>query len=223
MDAREIGKELGERETITPASGFIECKIYRSWRNNRLPLLPAWWRRLRASGALRKDEPYGIARLPILIPPKRRLKNELDHGGRRKDGPCPGLFSMISARSDRDSKPVLERTFFAKLRPMTERFDTEALKVNGLTRADDEYPPALRGVYDFAEWVGKNGGKKPMFISTTTASTGSCGLLLPPLPRQKPLRALVDEPRPPLQGPVKDMTLNFKHLRQTRHTHNPVD
>jgi hypothetical protein len=72
----EIGKELGRtKETINAGLRIIECKIYRSWRNNRLPsTLPAWWRRLRASGALRKDEPYGIARLPILIPPQEETE-----------------------------------------------------------------------------------------------------------------------------------------------------
>jgi DNA polymerase III epsilon subunit-like protein len=140
------------------------------------------------------------------------------------DGPCPGLFSMISVGAI-VIEPVLERTFFAKLRPMTERFDTEALKVNGLTREQTMmFPPALRGVYDFAEWVGKNGGKKPMFISDNNGFDWQfVNYYFHHYLDRNPFGHSSTNLGSLYKGLVKDMTLNFKHLRQTRHTHNPVD
>jgi len=72
-----IGRELDRTsETVRTGIKIIEHRIYRSWRTNRLPtMLPGWWRRLRDAGALRKDEPYGIARLPIEIPPQEESES----------------------------------------------------------------------------------------------------------------------------------------------------
>jgi hypothetical protein len=67
-----IGKELSmTKQTVSVDVKIIERKIYRSWLNNKLPSTqPGWWHRLRAAGALRRDEPCGFALLPVMIPPR---------------------------------------------------------------------------------------------------------------------------------------------------------
>ena len=140
------------------------------------------------------------------------------------DGPCPGIFSMISVGAV-VVEPQLERTFFAKLRPITERFDPEALKVNGFTREQTlAFPPALRGIHDFADWVGRNGGKKPMFISDNNGFDWQfANYYFHHYLDRNPFGHSSTNLGSLYKGLVKNMTLNFKHLRQTKHTHNPVD
>ncbi len=58
---------------------------------------------------------------------------------------------------------------------------------------------------------------------TTTASTGICELVLPPLCRANPFGHSSTNLGSLYKGLMKDMFVNFKHLRQTRHTHHPVD
>jgi len=81
------------------------------------------------------------------------------------DGPIPGPYSMVSigacaaAFRDRDGTvEVLDpdaETFYAELRPISERFDPAALAVSGLTREDlerDGRPPA-EAMSAFADWL----------------------------------------------------------------------
>jgi DNA polymerase III epsilon subunit-like protein len=141
------------------------------------------------------------------------------------DGEIPGDFSMISIGAV-VVRPGLIDTFYGRLFPISNNWSVEALKVSGHTRAETmtfEHPRTV--MLHFDEWLSRvNIGKRPMFISDNNGfdfmfvswyfwhylgrnpfghSSTNLGSLY--------------------KGMLKDTYLNFKHLRQTKHTHHPVD
>jgi hypothetical protein len=140
------------------------------------------------------------------------------------DGPIPGDYSMVSIGAV-VVEPSLARTFYGRLRPISERFVPEALAVCGHTRAEtlafDDPTEVMR---TFADWLAREGGKRPMFVSDNNGFdwmfvcwyfhhfTGSC----PFGHSSTNLGSLY-------KGLVKDASQSFKHLRKTAHTHHPVD
>ena len=118
-------------------------------------------------------------------------------------------------------EPALDRVFSARLRPISERFVPEALAVSNFTRdqtlAFDDPKLAMER---FAAWlpgqctfVSDNNGFDWMFVcwyfhhfigrNPFGFSSQNLGSLY--------------------KGLVKDARASFKHLRKTRHTHDPVD
>lgn len=72
------------------------------------------------------------------------------------DGKAPGLFSMVSFAAVR-LDATLQRTFYAETRPISSRYDPEALAVSKFTRAQHESfeDPALV-MPRFFDWVQQN-------------------------------------------------------------------
>lgn len=138
------------------------------------------------------------------------------------DGPCPGIYSMIALGAVVVDKE-LKTTFKALIRPMTSRWVPEALAVSGYTRAQVmEFPDAESEIVRFDDWLSTI--QNPMFVSDNNGfdwqfvnyyfhefmgrnrfgfSSTNLGSLY--------------------KGVVCDMRKNFKHLRKTRHTHDPLD
>jgi hypothetical protein len=92
------------------------------------------------------------------------------------DGPIPGEFSMLSfglavaGRFDGDefeSTDPAQRTFYAELRPITERWQPEALEVSGLDRdalARKGRAPA-EAMSEAADWVREQAGEdRPVLV-----------------------------------------------------------
>lgn len=86
------------------------------------------------------------------------------------DGPAPGLYSMVSLGAIRVDRE-LERSYYGRLAPISERFDPEALAVSHVTREEHlGYPPAEEETRRFFEWVkANNRGGKPVFVSDNPA------------------------------------------------------
>lgn len=140
------------------------------------------------------------------------------------DGPIPGEFSMISIGAVL-VEPSLERTFYGRLRPISERWVPEALAVSGHTREECLTFDDPRVVMErFAAWLTEHAGKRPMFVSDNNGFdwmftcwyfhrfTGAC----PFGHSSTNLGSLY-------KGLVKDFGQSFRHLRRTPHTHHPVD
>jgi DNA polymerase III epsilon subunit-like protein len=140
------------------------------------------------------------------------------------DGPIPGDYSMICFGAVLVEEE-LKRTFHARLKPVSEKWVPEALAVSGFTREEtlafDEPKAAMER---FAAWLKENVKGRPVFIADNNGfdwqfinwyfwhftggnpfghSSANLGSLY--------------------KGMVKNMSQNFKHLRKTGHTHNPVD
>jgi len=140
------------------------------------------------------------------------------------DGPIPGDYSMICFGAVLVRAP-LNQAFYARLRPISETWQAEALEVSGFTREECLSFDAPQGVMErFARWIGEVSKGRAVFVSdnngfdwqfinwyfwhfTGTNPFGHSSTNLGSL----------------YKGLVKDTFQNFKHLRETPHTHDPVD
>lgn len=144
------------------------------------------------------------------------------------DGPIPGEYSMISFGAVLvDSS--LDKTFYGKLKPISEKFIPEALAVSNLTREQTllHAEPTLV-MQEFADWLKLNSkgkpGSKPMFISDNNGFDWMfiC-YYFHRFIGSNPFGHSSTNLGSLYKGIVKSTFENFKHLRKTKHTHNPVD
>jgi len=140
------------------------------------------------------------------------------------DGPAPSDYSMIVLGAI-IVEPALDRTFYGKLKPVSDKWIPEALAVSGFSREDTLGFDDPKSVMDaFAAWLVDNVEGRPMFVSDNNGFdwqfvnwyfwhfTGS-----------NPFGHSSTNLGSLYKGLVKDTSQNFKRLRRTRHTHNPVD
>lgn len=140
------------------------------------------------------------------------------------DGPIPGDYSMISFGAVLVNE-ALDKTFYAKLKPISDKYLPEALGVSRHSRNDTlSFDDPEKTMQDFRQWlegiskenlifISDNNGYDWMFISWYFHHfTGS-----------NPFGHSSQNLGSLYKGIVKDTFQNFKHLRKTTHTHNPVD
>ena len=139
------------------------------------------------------------------------------------DGPIPGDFSMIALGAI-VVEPTLDRVFSARMKPISERWIPDALAVSGFTReqtlAFDEPRAAMQR---FAEWIAQLHGR-PIFVSDNNGFDWMfvCWYLHH-FTGANPFGHSSQNLGSLYKGLVKDARASFKHLRKTRHTHDPVD
>ena len=140
------------------------------------------------------------------------------------DGPIPGDFSMISFGAVVVDEQ-LDKTFYGKLKPISNNFIPEALRVSGHSREETLQFDEPRQVMEaFAKWIKGNCKDRPIFISDNNGFdwmficwyfhhfTGA-----------NPFGFSSQNLGSLYKGMEKDTFKTFKHLRKTKHTHNPVD
>ena len=140
------------------------------------------------------------------------------------DGPIPGDYSMICFGAVLVDEN-LDKTFYGKCKPISDKYIPEALAVSGFPREETmafDDPKAV--MQDFAAWIKNVAKDRPVFISDNNGFdwmficwyfhhfTGS-----------NPFGHSSQNLGSLYKGLVKDTFQNFKHLRKTKHTHNPVD
>lgn len=141
-------------------------------------------------------------------------------------GPVPGLYAMIQLGAV-VVEPGLKRTFYGEFQPERDHeIQDEALTVVGVTREQIKgYPPSSITIKDFHRWVKEVAGdSRPVFVSDNNGFDYSFvayyfenwGLDNPFGWTSVNLGSLY-------KGVERSMFKNFKHLRRTPHTHNPVD
>ena len=149
------------------------------------------------------------------------------------DGPCPGLYSMVSFGAV-IVEPGLNRTFYGQCRPISEKWVPEALAVSGHTREECmDFPRPEEMMEKFRKWVTENskmrnfrGRQVPdaRFVADNNGFDWQfinyyfhryCG--------DNPFGFSSTNLGSLYKGMVKDVFKNFKHLRKTKHTHHPVD
>ena len=140
------------------------------------------------------------------------------------DGPIPGDYSMICFAAVVVEEP-LDRSFYARLKPISQNWIPEALAVSGFSREETLAFPEPAGVMqELDHWLEQHAAGRMFFISDNNGfdwqfinwyfwhflggnpfghSSTNLGSLY--------------------KGMVKDTFQSFKHLRQTPHTHNPLD
>ncbi|MCE9583727.1 MAG: exonuclease [Planctomycetes bacterium] len=140
------------------------------------------------------------------------------------DGPSPGDWSMVCLGAV-VVEEGLSRTFYGMLRPVSERWVPEALAVSGFTREETlAFPEPLVTVKNFASWIRSLGGGQPRFVSDNNGFDWQfVNWYFHHFLGENPFGHSSTNLGSLYKGLVKDMKQNFKHLRRTKHTHNPVD
>lgn len=140
------------------------------------------------------------------------------------DGPVPGDYSMISFGAVL-VEPTLGRVFSARLKPISDRWIPEALAVSGHTREDtmgfDDPKEVMRS---FGSWVAQESNGRPVFVSDNNGfDWGFINWYFHHFIGGNPFGHSSMNLGSLYKGLVKDTYKNFKHLRETAHTHDPVD
>lgn len=141
------------------------------------------------------------------------------------DGPIPGDYSMISFGAVLVDEH-LDKTFYGKLKPISDKWIPEALAVSGFSREETltfEEPHIV--MQNFANWIKEHSkGRQPVFISDNNGFDWMfiCWYFHHFI-QKNPFGHSSQNLGSLYKGVVKDMFQNFKHLRVTKHTHNPVD
>jgi hypothetical protein len=140
------------------------------------------------------------------------------------DGPIPGDYSMVSFGAALVD-PGLDKAFFGQLRPIAERYIPEALAVSGYTREETlTFADPVQVMTDFKQWIEKVSTDKPIFISDNNCFDWMfiCWYFHHFI-GENPFGYSSQNLGSLYKGLVKDTFKNFKHLRETKHTHHPVD
>lgn len=140
------------------------------------------------------------------------------------DGPIPGDYSMISFGAV-VVEGDLEKTFYGKLKPISEDWIPQALEVSGHSREETlAFDDPKQVMEDFANWIETNSNGKAVFISDNNGFDWMfiCWYFHHFIGRN-PFGHSSQNLGSMYKGLVKDTFKNFKHLRKTEHTHHPVD
>jgi DNA polymerase III epsilon subunit-like protein len=140
------------------------------------------------------------------------------------DGPIPVDFSMIcfGAVIVDDS---LNKKFYGQLRPISENWIPESLQISGFTREQTlHFDDPKEVMNNFDHWIESNIKDKPIFISDNNGFDWQfINYYFHHFLGKNPFGYSSANLGSLYKGLVKDTFKNFKHLRKTIHTHNPVD
>jgi len=140
------------------------------------------------------------------------------------DGPIPGDYSMISFGAIVIDE-ALDKTFYGTLKPISDKWLPDALKVSNFTREQALGFTDPKTVMDeFSRWIKENSNGAPFFISDNNGFDWQfINWYFHHFTGQNPFGHSSTNLGSLYKGMVKDTFKNFKHLRKTKHTHNPVD
>lgn len=140
------------------------------------------------------------------------------------DGPIPGDYSMVCFGAVLvDEK--LDKTFYGQLKPINANWVPEALAVSGFTREECQgFNDPKQEMERFNIWLSENSRSKPIFYSDNNGFDWQfINWYFHHFTGNNPFGYSSTNIGSLYKGLVGDMFKNFKHLRKTSHTHNPVD
>lgn len=140
------------------------------------------------------------------------------------DGPIPGDYSMICFGAI-IVEPQLSRTFYGQLKPISDKFIPEALAVSGFTREMTQtFNDPLGVISAFRGWIKAECKGKAFFISDNNGFDWQfINWYFHHFLAENPFGFSSTNLGSLYKGLAKDVFVNFKHLRKTKHTHHPVD
>ncbi len=140
------------------------------------------------------------------------------------DGPIPGDYSMVSFGAV-IVEPSLSRTFYGRLKPVSEKWVPEALAVSGHSREETlAFPLAEQVMAEFKGWLGQNAKGQPRFVSDNNGFDWQfINWYFHHFLGENPFGFSSTNLGSFYKGVTRDFFTNFKHLRKTKHTHHPVD
>ena len=140
------------------------------------------------------------------------------------DGPIPGDFSMISFGAVLVNEQ-LNKTFYGKLKPISDKYIPEALAVSGFSREETlTFEEPKKVMTDFANWIKNICNDRPIFISDNNGFDWMfiCWYFHH-FTEANPFGFSSQNLGSLYKGIEKDTFKTFKHLRKTKHSHHPVE
>lgn len=140
------------------------------------------------------------------------------------DGPIPGDYSMICLGAI-IVEPQLNRTFYGQLFPISDKFVPEALAVSGFSReATLAFNDPAQVMAEFRDWLKAECKGRCQFISDNNGFDWQfINWYFHHFLGNNPFGFSSTNLGSLYKGLAKDVFVNFKHLRKTKHTHHPVD
>lgn len=140
------------------------------------------------------------------------------------DGPIPSDYSMICFGAVIVDEG-LDKTFYGELKPISDIWVPDALKVSGFTREQTlAFNDPKQVMQDFKTWIETNSKGRPMFYSDNNGFDWQfINWYFIHYLGSNPFGHSSSNINSLYKGMQKDVRQNFKHLRKTKHTHNPVD
>lgn len=140
------------------------------------------------------------------------------------DGPIPGDYSMISFGAVLVNR-ALDKTFYAQLRPISDKFIPAALEVSGHRREETlTFADPKEEMERFLSWIETHNVGKLMFFSDNNGFDWQfINWYFHHFLGSNPFGHSSTNIGSLYKGLIKDFRPNFKHLKRTPHTHHPVD
>ena len=142
------------------------------------------------------------------------------------DGPLPGDYSMVCFGAV-VFDDTLNRTFYGKTRPISERFIPEALAVSGFSHEEHQtFDDPKTVMENFAAWLNAESKGRPVFVSDNVAFDWQfINYYFHRFLGRNPFGFSGRRIGDLYAGLVKDASkaTEWKKYRVTKHTHNPVD
>jgi len=140
------------------------------------------------------------------------------------DGPIPGDYSMVCFAAI-VVEDALDRTFYARTRPVSDRWNPEALAISGFTReqtlAFDDPATVMR---DFAVWVRAVAPKRAVFVADNNGFDWSfINWYFHHFIGENPFGYSSMNLNCLYKGMTNDLFVSLRPLRRTPHTHDPLD
>ncbi len=138
------------------------------------------------------------------------------------DGPIPGDFSMVALGAV-IIEPSLDRTFYARLHPISEKWIPQSLKICGFSREQTlrfERPQTV--MRHFAQWLSLEGGKHLFFVSDNAFDWQFINWYFYHFLQFNPFGYSSTNLLSLFLGLNKNMYSRFKHLKRKRSDHHPL-
>lgn len=140
------------------------------------------------------------------------------------DGPAPGIYSMVCFGAV-IVEAGLQRTFYAELKPISDIWLPDALAISGFSREQTlKFPDPLDAMQNFESWINKNvEGRPVLWADNNGFDAAFINYYFFKYLNRNPFGWSSANIGSLYKGIVGDEYSKFTHLRETTHTHNPVD
>lgn len=140
------------------------------------------------------------------------------------DGPIPGDYSMIALGAILIDD-CLDKTFYACLKPMTDRWQSDSLEITGFSREETLAFDEPAGVMtQFDAWLSKHNRNHLHFVSDNNGFDWQfVNFYFHHFLGRNPFGHRSLHLGSLYMGATRRMSGNFKHLRRTAHTHHALD
>lgn len=140
------------------------------------------------------------------------------------DGPVPGDYSMIEIGAVVVEKE-LKKNFYARLQPISDKFIPESLNISGFSREETlGFEEPSKVMLRFDAWVKENSSGKLIFVSDNNGFDWMfTAWYFHHFLGHNPFGHTSMNLGSFYKGMVRNTADNFKHLRVTGHSHNPLD